>query len=592
MIKPAAANPGTPRTAALHRQGDQWRLVILAGGSSPLPGGGKGYGKAAPAPPDTAPTLLASLSLPFNDANRLRAALEQHGVTSLLRILPASVVICRVVDCPAGNEAETAAALSLIAEATLPAGLPSHRRAAARLDGFAAAPGSTPALLLGWAGNAPEPLIPGIDQTWTAEPVALLHFIRRRARSAMYADRATGSVSVIAAGARRLTIRALREDPSDASAWLGTISERFDQTATASGVTPNGSLRAFDSPDTALRLDVPSEAVIADLQGVPADPEWFSQYGLALAAAAASLSAPPFLRPLFSMTSEAPADNEPAPVRFARALASPRRALWTIAAALSIALLVPLALAAARHAVLASKTGGLARQQQLDQQESLRAAFFDQLEKRRWPMTSILADLTAALPIGVTLESLRLEVGQRVALRGKADSLELVNQLQARLNESGVFAEASIDRTQKSPDSASVEFDASTRIVRPHTPARGLEDFAERTLAQRLYGDRATNDLPVGAGRAEGRTDRLAASAPAADRQRASRAEPKPADIPPPITDEQIRSLDATAAMKEWTNRQKASKQSGLDAATRDRLKDEAEKCRARMLEARRGGGA
>jgi hypothetical protein len=266
--------------------------------------------------------------------------------------------------------------------------------------------------------------------------------------------------------------------------------------------------------------------------------------------------------------------------------------------------------------VLASKSGGFDAQKQAEQEIALSTAFARELQSRRWPMSKIIADVAGALPVGVVIESVRVEVGQRVAVQGSADSLELVNHLQAKLNESGVFAEASVDRTQTSTDAAGVRFDVSARVVRPFNEPKGLEDFAASTLSQRLYGERAgsgrvgdgataTASSPTSEDRPAGRSRRAAttgaeessgsAAAPR-DRARSAAAPEKKADIPPPISDEEIAKLDANAAMKEWTSRQRASKQSGIDQATRDRLKGEAEKSKSRMTEARSqtksGGGS
>ncbi len=59
---------------------------------------------------------------------------------------------------------------------------------------------------------------------------------------------------------------------------------------------------------------------------------------------------------------------------------------------------------------------------------------------------------------------------------------------------------------------------------------------------------------------------------------------------PAPIGDEEIRKLNKADALKEWTARKKAAAVSGLDAATKARLQEEADKCKARMQEASETG--
>lgn len=66
-------------------------------------------------------------------------------------------------------------------------------------------------------------------------------------------------------------------------------------------------------------------------------------------------------------------------------------------------------------------------------------------------------------------------------------------------------------------------------------------------------------------------------------------AGPKPGPAanraPPPISDAEIAQLDRADAMKEWTNRKVAANRPDLDAAVKQRLKDEADKCKARFEE-------
>ncbi len=563
------------RAAALHRQGNTWRLVIL-----------ESSGAGA--------MLIDARAIAVGDAAAVQSTLEHHGVDRLIRVLPASSVVCRVVETPEGDPLEIAAALALIGEASLPANLPAHRRAAAPLAGINGHISPRAALVLGWSGASTEPPIGGIAESWTAEAAALLWLVRLRCRAAVFADRSTGSISAYAAGPKRLIVRAFRETCDSADQWTSAIDSCFEQTVAGAGLTATAN--RFRAGDIEARAERGETALFESIMPPEPSDQWSAEYGVAAAAALGALVAPVSMRPLFSLTENAVRADEPRAVRWLHRLASPGHAPWIIAAALAIALLGPLALAAARHAVLNAKSGGLAIQQEIDRTDALLDSFHDELGKRRWPMTSLLADLSGSLPVGVTVESIRLETGQRVVVRGSADTLELVNQLQSRLNNTGVFSEAAIDRTQGA-EAGGVEFDLSARVVRPYSDAKGTEDFSNQTLAQRLYGADANSTNPdrEGAGPPEPSTSASSAaesgpgdSAPSAPRERSSRPAAKPTEVPDAITDEEIAKLDASAAMKQWTSRQKASKQTGLDAATRDRLKAEAEKCRARMQAARK----
>ncbi|MBC8002198.1 MAG: hypothetical protein H7X97_06380, partial [Opitutaceae bacterium] len=62
---------------------------------------------------------------------------------------------------------------------------------------------------------------------------------------------------------------------------------------------------------------------------------------------------------------------------------------------------------------------------------------------------------------------------------------------------------------------------------------------------------------------------------------------PAPRGVPAPLSDAEIAAFSYEQAMKEWTSRKKASVKPDLDATTRQRLEEEAEKCRLRMQAAR-----
>lgn len=568
----------TGRVAALHRQGEHWRLVVVDIAA-------------------TGAAVIDARTMPRGDAAAVRAALSAHGEPRLVRVLPAGACVCRLIAVPEGPASEMDAALHLIAEASLPATAPAHRRGAGLLP-MPTEPGKRGAAIVAWAGDADDAPIAGASETWTAEPVALAALLGASGDGlVLYADAAAGSVSVAARGASRGVLRSLREHADSADAWELVIAERAVQAMRASDLDVDNTRGFVASPQQQLRAGGDIEpTILAGVEGVRREPAWLGQFGVALGAALASASTPG----LCAMTLAPRAERKPIIESFATWLASPRRAAAIIAAGLAIALLAPLGAALVRQSILTAKSGGLDEQRRVEEATALRAAFYQELEKRRWPVSKLLGDLAGALPVGIEVDSLRMEVGERMLVQGVAPSLEVVNQLQTRLSESGVFAEASVDRTQTLPDGApGVRFDVSARVVRPAAQPKGLEDFATQTLAQRLYGDRASavassseassDGAPVPRASRRARTSESgdAGSSRTAERTRSTEAPARKVEVPEPISDEQIAALDASAAMREWTTRQRASKQSGVDQPTRDRLKAEADKARARMQAAR-----
>lgn len=566
------------RVAAMCRDGAQWRLVIVERNGSIR--------------------LIEERSVPYGDLQAVRAALDAHSVTTLLRIAPAAQVVCRLVEIPEGPEAELIAAASLMAEAELPGGVDPHRRSAG-LVGLRASPEHRAIVMAAWLGDEVEPVVGAAEERWTAEPVALLSLLAPGAsRWVVASDRENGSIAIACSGNARSALRTLREDGPDPSRWSEAVNEQVRRTITSvGGQAPDEGL---DLGALRIALDAESAAELpegvrsfATTQGKSSSR---SNVLIALGAALGYLRAESASRGLFEMTARAPASERALWVRVAAWLAIPKHAAAVIGVALLVMLLAPLASAMARHAILEAKSGGLERQRQSERDIDMQVAFYKELDARRWPMTKLTADIARLLPVGISAESIRMDQGQRIALRGRAESLELISTLQGAVNASGVFAEASIDRQQMSEarngSGAGFEFDLSARVVRPFEEVRGAEDYAERSLAQRLYGDRAgaSGAGDSGAARAESaRTERSGRAAVRGARSGEASRERETAAAPDPVTDADIEAMDRATAMKEWTRRQSASRDTKFDEATRERLKAEAEKAKARFT-ALKGG--
>src|SRR5438105_4447817 len=104
-----ARTNGAPM-AALHQQEGHWRLVI--------------------ARHKDRWEVLESRTLLTADAASLAPLFAQHGVSQLIRVVPGRETVVRCLPIPAGDETALLAAVSLLAEAELPATLPVHRRGA------------------------------------------------------------------------------------------------------------------------------------------------------------------------------------------------------------------------------------------------------------------------------------------------------------------------------------------------------------------------------------------------------------------------------------------------------------------------------
>ncbi|MEX2219384.1 MAG: PilN domain-containing protein [Phycisphaerales bacterium] len=585
------------RVGALHRQGDRWRLLIL-----------EGRGEGA---------VLEARTLAADPWGAVADATERHRLERVVVVAPGRATVARCAGVPTGTPEEMGAAASLMAEVQLPESLPAHRRSAAVIPDEER-PGLRTALLTGWApdGRGPSDAAPeGTDVSYTT-PIAALAALRGGTGAALYADPHEGAVSMIAGGAERTLVRVLVEESAGGGFWRA-VSLISAETAAAAGVPAPAVSPGSVGP--ALRLDPRSLARLRSaVRDVPDRAEWLNDYGVALGAALLATSPDLLLRPLASLRESAPVIREPVLSRAVGWLAIPRNAWVVVAASLALLLLGPLALGAARLAIVEAKARGLPDGKERGE-SARRQAMVAQLERSRWPMTKLLADVSAAAPVGVVADTVRISTDQGVTITGTAESPEQVNVLQSNLNDTRLFSDVRVNRVESTP--AGVDFDITASVSSPYAnvTVKPETDFAARPLAVRLYGDeKATNTAtPVPRRRSgesttsaaaprEGRRGRdrggdgEGAPAPRITGDRAERpregvstraAPPNPGDAPKPLTDEQIAAMDQPTATREMVQRRVFSQKAGLEAGTKQRLEDEVNRLKARLDQLRAAGG-
>lgn len=577
---PPSAGASAARVGALHRRGDSWRLVVVE--SSPRP------------------RLIEAITLIGDTARALSEAHQRSRFGLLVRVAPGRGTIARSASVPAGRPEETAAALGLLAEAQLPGTLPPHRRAAGVIaDG--STNGTRAVLMTGWDGPAEPagPMLKRVRETWTTEIAALAVLRGNESPWAACTDAAEGSVSVLATGPDRTAARVLVEDAASPARFRQSAARVVAETCAAVGLE----LVARDLPGVA--MDPRAAAHLrATVTGVPDERMWLEDYGIALGAALTASSTDPLSRGLASMLEAAPRERASPLERTAAWLARPRHAGLTLAAVAALMLLGPLAFAGARLAILQAKSAGLADRTKVHEEQKLRTALYEQLRTSRWPMTKLLADATAAAPVGVTADTITINGEQGVTIQGTADNPTLVNQFQANLNATRLFGTVKAPRVVAS--GSGVEFDLTATITNPHARAAAADDFAAKPLAVRLYGEGASNTTAPRAGAATSESPRPASrGSRRAETERPASAERSEEDSPresrrpsggsadqppPPLTDAEIGAMNLATASKEHAIRKPfLQRNPNLDAAAKARLEDEIRKLRERQ-DAVRGG--
>lgn len=585
-MTPSPVHPGShkrplpARLAAVRRDGGQWHVVVAR-----TDGPGVSVVHAVTAP----------------NAEAVDALLREHRVGGVVAVIPAGETICRPASIPPSpSPAAAAEALALLAEAELPAAIPAHRRAGGIVPALNDESPAIP-LLVAWPQRVAD-AEQGADEpetrplAWVPELVCLAALARATGGCtlAVRADRASGAVAIVAAGPGRAAARVLRADTSSDQAWTAAVAEAAERTAQAVGAAAQG-VRG----DAALQLLGPAgEVAPTSVSGVRADAAWLAAYGAGVGAILALTTADEAGAPLLSMRPEAEEDVSGPLGRTLAWLSAPVRAGAVLAACAASLLFVLLGVAAARASVLERRAAGQTPLEERLAAADREVAFYDLLRARRWPMTKLLADIAGAAPVGVRLDSIDLapeggSAASGLVVRGTASSADVVTEFTKNLSDTRIFADVATPSIAPESGGDGVTFQLQARIAAPLFRARPAADFAEQTLAQRLYGDRAAE-----AGRADTEPDdrdgeRRRARGGERSAGTSARAEPSsaPAEAPPALSDDEIAAMDRPTLVREFGARRLAMAKQSPGSPERQRLEAEVEKLRTRLAETSGGGG-
>ncbi|MCA9306536.1 MAG: hypothetical protein KDA16_08380 [Phycisphaerales bacterium] len=561
------------RVGALHRQGDRWRFVVVD----------QENGRRR---------VVHAESIGFGDVAAARAAVSRHKIERLIRVAPAARTVCRLVEIPTGSAAEMANAAALLAEAQLPGAAPAHRRGAGVVGG-SAGPGRRNGLILAWIGESDEPVLDAARERWTSEIVALSALVSDGASGqALYADRAGGSIAVFAVNGSSSVARTMREHDAEPEAWRSIVDHAVDETRGSLGSWFDLSGEVREPASVCLSAES-RRALLEEFSAAARGDRWLDEYGVALGAALGAGRADASAMGLYSLASEARRERRSAAARGLDWLSDPAHAIGAAVGALLLALVLPIGMNAVRVAVLNGKLASIDRQ--LEGRESaseldLRSAFLDELVKRRWPMTKLLSDLGGALGVGMEVESITMDRGTRVQVRGEAKSLELANKAVATLNDSGVFTNAQLMQT-RSTEGGKLEYRIEAEVLRPFAAARGIEDFSDDTLAVRLYGERARGYTGGSSGAVasgdDGDGDGGGSSSRSRTRERSggptftgeATDRTETVEVPAALTDAEIEAMTKLDAMREVAKRSRAASAAATEEE-RTRLRDEVNRLR------------
>lgn len=478
--------------AVLHRTGRVWRALVAA----------KRNGQ---------PEALAAREFTADRLPRLDEWLDEQNVGAVLCVLPAGAVICRTFSLPDAPSDQLDQALRLQAEAHLLGIAPPHRLGMAVLPNATGETTRT-GVVLAWPEAAPAAVPP------TARPIAFVADAgaiaallngHRPNETLLWLDREDGSVALAISHSGGVILRATREDASSSEAWQKSVGRIAAETSLSVGhtgafveaLTRDAQCKAAELQASQARLFIPAEIIAgatARAKGLSGDPTWWSQYGIAAGAMLARLEGGP-VSSLTHLQLAAPVETPTPILAAAQKLSRPRTSATVVAACVLLLMFGPLVFAAARLGILKWRFGDVQAKLQDASLVKHQIAMYNELERQNvWSMTKLLSDIAIYTPIGIELESIRVEGGKDFAVSGTAIAMEsktpaqVVAQMQDNLRAHGMFTDIIVN-AGKTDNMGRYKFDLGAKVAKPyHVPKLSEElDFSATPYAVRLYGEAA-----------------------------------------------------------------------------------------------------
>jgi len=470
--------------------------------------------------------LIEARSFAKGDGSAIDAWLAGHHVGRVVGVLPASSIICRTCNLPNGPQLQLENALRLQAETQLLGSVPTHRLSTAILHESEGEPNRT-GLILAWPESSEAPKPPTSLPTTYAPVVASLAALLNGSRPnepLLFVNRHDGSLALSMTHANGAIFRAARiESPTD-DAGLKSILRSVTETALSVGHTgefideTNAQIRSqletapFADASLILPTSMTSE-LASRLHGAPASSDWWAKFGIA---AGAVLAASDQLAPLTQMLFKKAA-LKPSRVRELSTLLSDRKvALKLLAACLAIVVFAPVAFSGFRLLILTIRYPNLDEQLKEIETSTHSLAMYKDLKSNAWSMTKVLSDLVSSAPEGIELETIAIDHGKELRIKGTArahndaSATDAVQFMQSNMQQYQVFKDIRPSWDSPNPQGTSYDFSLVARVNDPHIRPNYPEelDFAAMTLADRRYGKQPEPGANTPATRTTGSTTR------------------------------------------------------------------------------------
>jgi len=516
-VKKNAAKPAlaTDLAAVLRLEGERWKALLVRFG--PL---GVQFEQAGEFGPDCGDGSGVEDLAPW-----LHELMPERVVV----IVPGNEVILRSIALPRATPAQQQQALSLQAEGALAPDAPRCRSACAVVPDGSTGAEERLGIVLEWKPGGAVQLPPGLKAddgrrathgpvaprvTFTAPVAGLLGLMSadglgRAARMCIDVQPSTGSVAVVASREGHLVARTLIERSDDASEFAGAISEAVNDTAMLGHWSEDDLIAARRAMPAAFAQGFAglagADALGSALAGAPDDAAWRAQFG-DLAGVALALRSP--LSPLLGLMPIEPRRSQGLLIDALARMDSPaftKRAL--IAAGLAV-VFGPMAVAGLRLAWLNFRLADAAAFEAAMVSSERRIALYGQVDKLGWPMSKLLSDIACTTPDGIEIESINIDHGSNVQVRGLArgvgelSSVDAIVVMEERMRASKVFSR--IVKSWEEPKGGSTEFSITAQVADPMLIVRYSEsqDYGKKSLAEQRWGPVDADGFLIEAGSA------------------------------------------------------------------------------------------
>lgn len=435
-----------------------------------------------------------------NSTSELDVWLEKNQVSQVYTLLSAGRTITRILELNVSEDEDVEQALRLQAESHLLGGAPAYRVGMASLPQHSEQ--KRQGILFSWPDEVEEELPETNEKIWfVPETAALLGLIplNRQGKLFVHSNQVTGSISILLDTTNGLIARSTRIMP-DGGSWKEAVVRTVVETAITSNMSTDEVKELKElaeesmgkSTDSNQCLIIPERAKeeVQTWTSEPLTEDWMNEWGLSLGALFAQSGK---LSPLTKLQSDRQLENVGPVGEILRTFSQTQTTLAILAATLIAITLVPLFSAWTSNAVIKGKIDNLDSLATALETHDTQKGIYNEVAIRSWPMTKLLGDLANCIPLGIEADTIMINEGDSIILRGRAANYkgmspnDLLGNMLTHLDDTGVFENATYSN-EPINSSGVIDFSLTARVKSPFLYVRNFEhDFGKIPHVQLRY---------------------------------------------------------------------------------------------------------